>query len=174
MTGYLPGDVAEENRRSQAAVAAVDARLADLEQRLEKARAEGLFKTERVITTRQGPEVTCDDGVRRINLCSNNYLGLSGTDDLVDAGICHQPDSEDCAAAAATELHRGAGDQDCGRPGGGTGTPAARPGARPPGGGAIRPAQSPADSTSHETIEFEFHISPVPISSRPPTNSGTG
>lgn len=60
---------------------------ADLDRRLDKTRAEGLFKTERVITSRQGPEVVCDDGVRRINLCSNNYLGLSGQDDLVDAGI---------------------------------------------------------------------------------------
>jgi glycine C-acetyltransferase len=60
---------------------------ADLARRLDKARAEGLFKTERVITSRQGPEVVCDDGVKRINLCSNNYLGLSGRDELVDAGI---------------------------------------------------------------------------------------
>lgn len=60
---------------------------ADLDRRLDKTRAEGLFKTERVITSRQGPEVVCDDGVKRINLCSNNYLGLSGQDDLVDAGI---------------------------------------------------------------------------------------
>jgi glycine C-acetyltransferase len=60
---------------------------ADLDQRLDKVRADGLFKTERVITSRQGPEVVCDDGVRRINLCSNNYLGLSGQDELVEAGI---------------------------------------------------------------------------------------
>ncbi|MGH6610295.1 MAG: glycine C-acetyltransferase, partial [Burkholderiaceae bacterium] len=60
---------------------------ADLDQRLDKARSEGLFKIERVIVSRQGAEVTCDDGVKRINLCSNNYLGLSGTDELVDAGI---------------------------------------------------------------------------------------
>ncbi len=60
---------------------------ADLEGRLAATRQEGLFKSERVIVSRQGAEVTCDDGVTRINLCSNNYLGLSGQDDLVDAGI---------------------------------------------------------------------------------------
>ncbi len=60
---------------------------ADLSQRLDSARREGLFKSERVIISRQGPEVVCDDGVTRINLCSNNYLGLSGDDGLVDAGI---------------------------------------------------------------------------------------
>ncbi len=60
---------------------------ADLERRLAATRQEGLFKSERVIVSRQGTEVTCDDGVTRINLCSNNYLGLSGQDDLVDAGI---------------------------------------------------------------------------------------
>jgi len=59
----------------------------DLEQRLDATRNEGLFKSERVIVSRQDTEVICDDGVTRINLCSNNYLGLSGQDDLVDAGI---------------------------------------------------------------------------------------
>ncbi|HMA30227.1 MAG TPA: glycine C-acetyltransferase [Casimicrobiaceae bacterium] len=60
---------------------------ADLGQRLEQMRASGLYKTERVLVSRQGPEVMGDDGVVRINLCSNNYLGLSGDDDLVEAGI---------------------------------------------------------------------------------------
>ena len=60
---------------------------ASLEQRLDVTRHEGLFKSERVIVSRQGTEVTCDDGVTRINLCSNNYLGLSGQDELVEAGV---------------------------------------------------------------------------------------
>ncbi|MGE5089796.1 MAG: glycine C-acetyltransferase [Candidatus Levyibacteriota bacterium] len=60
---------------------------ADLAKRLDRTRAEGLYKTERILVSRQGPEVTGDDGVTRINLCSNNYLGLSGDDALVAQGI---------------------------------------------------------------------------------------
>ncbi|MDE2359028.1 MAG: glycine C-acetyltransferase [Betaproteobacteria bacterium] len=60
---------------------------AELERQLDQARASGLYKTERVLLSRQGPEVMGDDGVLRINLCSNNYLGLSGDDELVEAGI---------------------------------------------------------------------------------------
>ena len=59
----------------------------ELERQLDLARASGLYKTERVLLSRQGPEVMGDDGVLRINLCSNNYLGLSGDDELVEAGI---------------------------------------------------------------------------------------
>ena len=59
----------------------------DLARRLDRTRAEGLYKTERILVSRQGPEVTGDDGVARINLCSNNYLGLSGDDALVAQGI---------------------------------------------------------------------------------------
>ena len=59
----------------------------DLGRRLDRTRAEGLYKTERILVSRQGPEVTGDDGVTRINLCSNNYLGLSGDDALVAQGI---------------------------------------------------------------------------------------
>ncbi len=56
-----------------------------LADRLAGIRKEGLYKVERVITSRQGPEVACDDGLTRINLCANNYLGLAGTQELVDA-----------------------------------------------------------------------------------------
>lgn len=58
-----------------------------LDERLDEARAQGLFKQERVLMSRQGPRVLCDDGVTRINLCANNYLGLSGSETLVQAGI---------------------------------------------------------------------------------------
>jgi glycine C-acetyltransferase len=52
---------------------------------LRQLRDAGLFKPERVLSSRQGPEVTGADGVTRINLCANNYLGLSGQQWLVDA-----------------------------------------------------------------------------------------
>jgi hypothetical protein len=53
-----------------------------------------------------------------------------------------------------------------------TTTPAFQPGARPPGGGFIEPASSPARAISQAMIEFEFHISPVRSSSRPQTRIG--
>ena len=47
-------------------------------------KAQGLFKTERVMTSRQGAWVEAN-GKKVINLCANNYLGLSGRQELVDA-----------------------------------------------------------------------------------------
>lgn len=49
-----------------------------LQHNLDQLRAQGLYKTERVIASRQGAEVVCDDGRSLINMCANNYLGLSG------------------------------------------------------------------------------------------------
>ena len=59
----------------------------DLARQLDTLRGSGMFKPERVIVSRQGTEVRCDDGRTRVNLCANNYLGLSGEDGLVDAAI---------------------------------------------------------------------------------------
>ncbi|MBW2468472.1 MAG: glycine C-acetyltransferase [Deltaproteobacteria bacterium] len=52
---------------------------------LAQIRESGLFKDERVLAGRQGARVQLADGRQVINLCANNYLGLSGTQDLVDA-----------------------------------------------------------------------------------------
>ena len=49
-----------------------------LQQNLETLREQGLYKTERVIASRQGAEVVAEDGRKLINMCANNYLGLSG------------------------------------------------------------------------------------------------
>ena len=57
----------------------------DLAQRLDGLRADGLYKTERVITSPQGGVVQTDAG-EAINLCANNYLGLSGHPALAEAG----------------------------------------------------------------------------------------
>ena len=54
---------------------------------LEQLRNDGLYKQERVIASRQGAEVVCDDGAHLINLCANNYLGLSGDESMVQASI---------------------------------------------------------------------------------------
>jgi glycine C-acetyltransferase len=43
----------------------------------------GLYKTERVITSPQSGTVTLETGRSVINLCANNYLGLSNHPDLV-------------------------------------------------------------------------------------------
>ena len=49
----------------------------DLEERLEGLRADGLYKVERVITSRQAGEVELAGGAQVVNLCANNYLGLA-------------------------------------------------------------------------------------------------
>jgi glycine C-acetyltransferase len=48
---------------------------------------QGLYKTERVIASRQGSEVVVEDGSTLINMCANNYLGLSGDAATVRAAI---------------------------------------------------------------------------------------
>jgi glycine C-acetyltransferase len=55
-----------------------------LRTQLAQLEADGLFKRERILSSRQGPWVEAD-GKRVVNLCANNYLGLSGRDELVEA-----------------------------------------------------------------------------------------
>jgi len=52
---------------------------------LDHIRDSGLFKAERIIAGRQGGEIDLIDGRQVLNLCANNYLGLSGRQALVDA-----------------------------------------------------------------------------------------
>ncbi|MDP3844463.1 MAG: glycine C-acetyltransferase [Oxalobacteraceae bacterium] len=59
----------------------------DLHAKLDSLREQGLYKPERVLASRQGAEVVCDDGRSLINLCANNYLGLSGDEATVQAAI---------------------------------------------------------------------------------------
>ena len=58
---------------------------ADLAERLEGLRAEGLYKAERVIISKQAGEVALAGGQEVINLCANNYLGLAGDAEIIDA-----------------------------------------------------------------------------------------
>ena len=55
------------------------------EQELESIRAQGLFKTERIITSPQSAEIQLEDGRRVLNFCANNYLGLADHPDIVQA-----------------------------------------------------------------------------------------
>ncbi len=51
---------------------------------LEEIRAAGLFKTERIITSEQGPEIMVA-GKKVLNFCANNYLGLSSHPRVIEA-----------------------------------------------------------------------------------------
>jgi glycine C-acetyltransferase len=59
--------------------------LEHLQSELASTREAGLFKAERVITSAQGAVVTTSDGRQVINLCANNYLGLSSHPLVIDA-----------------------------------------------------------------------------------------
>ncbi|MCG2584653.1 glycine C-acetyltransferase [Massilia sp. TS11] len=64
-----------------------DAFYSSLQQNLETLKEQGLFKPERVLASRQGAEVQGADGRTLINMCANNYLGLSGEEATVQAAI---------------------------------------------------------------------------------------
>ena len=56
-----------------------------LDQELEEIRKNGLFKTERIIESPQGAVIRVSNK-QVINLCANNYLGLSSHPKVIDAG----------------------------------------------------------------------------------------
>src|SRR3954469_17518504 len=51
---------------------------------IEEIEKAGLYKTERIITSPQGPEITVN-GKTVLNFCANNYLGLSSHPDVIRA-----------------------------------------------------------------------------------------
>ena len=57
----------------------------ELSQTLEEIKAQGLFKTERVITTPQDAHIAITGGKRVLNMCANNYLGLADHPALIAA-----------------------------------------------------------------------------------------
>lgn len=65
---------------------------ADLSNRLSDLRQQGLFKTERLITSPQNAHIELADGRRVLNFCANNYLGLA-----------NHPVLEEAAARAVVE-----------------------------------------------------------------------
>ena len=56
-----------------------------LTQTLDEIRAQGLYKTERVITTPQDAKISVSGGRSVLNLCANNYLGLADHPALIAA-----------------------------------------------------------------------------------------
>src|SRR5881398_366447 len=56
-----------------------------LSQTLEDIKSQGLFKTERVITTPQHAHIAITGGKRVLNMCANNYLGLADHPALIAA-----------------------------------------------------------------------------------------
>ncbi len=52
---------------------------------LENIRAQGLFKSERIITSPQSAEIELEDGRKVLNFCANNYLGLADHPDIIAA-----------------------------------------------------------------------------------------
>ena len=56
----------------------------DLAARLDKLRVDGLFKDERVITSPQDSTISLLKNCNVVNLCSNNYLGMSNNEELIE------------------------------------------------------------------------------------------
>lgn len=57
-----------------------------LQEELETLKQAGLYKTERTINSKQAGTVSLESGRSVINLCANNYLGLSDNPSLIEAG----------------------------------------------------------------------------------------
>jgi glycine C-acetyltransferase len=56
-----------------------------LQKELELIKEAGLYKSERIITSSQDAEIKISTGENVINLCANNYLGLSNHPDVIQA-----------------------------------------------------------------------------------------
>ncbi|MGF1908710.1 glycine C-acetyltransferase [Vibrio kasasachensis] len=56
-----------------------------IQRQLEEVKAEGLYKSERVITSPQQAQVTISTGQEVLNFCANNYLGLANHPALIEA-----------------------------------------------------------------------------------------
>jgi len=59
----------------------------DFQKDIEKIKASGLYKTERVLTSKQGPEINTTSQSNVLNFCANNYLGLSAHPKVIQAGV---------------------------------------------------------------------------------------
>nr|WP_314085295.1 glycine C-acetyltransferase [uncultured Shinella sp.] len=60
--------------------------IAHLQSEIDGLKSGGLYKSERVITSKQAGEIAVASGERVLNFCANNYLGLADNAELVEAG----------------------------------------------------------------------------------------
>lgn len=66
---------------------------------VEKIKADGLFKGERVIASPQSAKITAADGEKMLNMCANNYLGLANSPELIEAACeCYKDRGFGCAS----------------------------------------------------------------------------
>jgi glycine C-acetyltransferase len=56
-----------------------------LQEEIAAIREEGLYKSERIITSPQSSLISTDQGEKVLNFCANNYLGLSSHEDVISA-----------------------------------------------------------------------------------------
>ena len=56
-----------------------------LSEELSTIKENGLFKAERIITTPQRANISVSTGQKVLNMCANNYLGLSDNQEIIDA-----------------------------------------------------------------------------------------
>lgn len=66
-------------------MSSAEAFYASIRAELDAIRDAGLYKRERIIATPQGAKIRTADGREVINLCANNYLGLSSHPKVIDA-----------------------------------------------------------------------------------------
>ena len=59
-----------------------------LTEQLSEIRRQGLYKTERAISTPQRAHIRTSDGKEVLNLCANNYLGLADHPEVIEAAKC--------------------------------------------------------------------------------------
>ncbi len=57
----------------------------DLQKTLEELKEQGLYKSERIITSSQSSEISVSTGETVLNFCANNYLGLANNPEVVKA-----------------------------------------------------------------------------------------
>jgi glycine C-acetyltransferase len=57
----------------------------DLQRKIEEIKQEGLYKTERIISSPQGAKISVNRGKEVLNFCANNYLGLANHPNIVKA-----------------------------------------------------------------------------------------